>query len=291
MKKECMHTRKSLAKYLSGHLFKLEQTRIERHLRSCVVCYSQYQALKRVDETRKYLKDITPPEGVVQRMKEGVSGLAKLKKVLYRPLWIAGIIVVAALVIYYLRTPRQLDVELDNIVKTVPSGTASAAGHPIVAAAPPAAAPSAAPAPSPARAVEPLAILITTADDTAATSRINEVMRGHGRLREMRFSDTVRELSGSLTAKELLTFFNRIESAAKVSYSRKRLESFPAGQPVPFVMKLRVAPRTAEGKAPIAPPVKKSAEAEAPPAESSGKPVEAAAPALPATAPTSSAAR
>jgi predicted anti-sigma-YlaC factor YlaD len=40
MKKDCAYTRKSLRKYLHGHLFKPEQIRVERHLRSCVMCYT-----------------------------------------------------------------------------------------------------------------------------------------------------------------------------------------------------------------------------------------------------------
>jgi hypothetical protein len=274
MKKECAHTRKALPKYLHGHLFKLEQIRIERHLRSCVVCHSQYQALKRSAETKQFLRDITPPEGVVQRMKESVSGLAKLKKVLYRPLWLAGIVVVAAVIYHYATLPRQLDVELDNIVKTAPTSTAPVTPVP----------PTPAPAPvevappralEPAKAMEPLPVTITTENDKAAIRRINEIMRGHGQLRKLRFSDTVREISGSLTAKELLTFFNRIEPAGKISYSRKRFESFPSAQTIPFVMKMIVAPTAPEQKASSAKPAPKPAEASAP-----------APPAPPLTAPT-----
>jgi len=62
----------------------------------------------------------------------------------------------------------------------------------------------------------------------------------------MRFSDTVKEISGSLTAKELLTFFNRIENAGNVNYSRTRLESFPAAAPVPFIMRLKTEQRPVE---------------------------------------------
>jgi predicted anti-sigma-YlaC factor YlaD len=38
MKKECIYTRKSLRKYLSGHVFALQKIRIERHLKSCAIC-------------------------------------------------------------------------------------------------------------------------------------------------------------------------------------------------------------------------------------------------------------
>ena len=160
-KKECAHIRKSLPRYLSGHLFKLEQVRIERHLRSCVVCYSQYQALKRADETRQFLKDITPPEGMVQRMREGVSGLARTKKLLYRPLWIAAIVAVAAGTYYYLGVSQRPDVELESIVRTSPSSMAPAvpalpetASRPAAATAPTITAQPAAPRPAAARVVE-----------------------------------------------------------------------------------------------------------------------------------------
>lgn len=273
MRKECAHVRKTLPKYLRGHLFKLEQLRIERHLRSCVVCYSQYDALKRADETRQYLKDITPPEGMVQIVKEGVSGLGKLKKILYRPLWIAGIVLCVAVVVYYLHKPRELDVELESIVKTAPVSTAPAAPAPapapVVSAAQPAA-----PVPVAAHVMEPLQILITTENDKAAVRRINEVMQGHGQLRKFKFTDTVREISGNLSAKELLTFFTRIEPAGKVSYSRKRFEAFPSTQEIPFVIKLAVEPKAPEVKTPSA---------------QTRKPIEAAAPAPPPiTAPTPS---
>jgi hypothetical protein len=265
MKKECAQVRKALPNYLRGHLFKLEQLRIERHLRSCVVCYSQYDALKRADETRQYLKDITPPEGVVQRMKEGVFGLAKLKKLIYRPLWIAGIIAAAAIVYYYVITPRKLDVELDRIIKTAPSSTAAVpAPVPLTPVARPAAAPPVAPAHAATRVMEPLLVSVTTEDDKAAIRRINQVMREHGRLRKFKFTDTVRDISGNLTAKELLTFFNRIGSVGKVSYSRKRFESFPSAQPIPFVMKLTVEPKARTEKAPSAQPAQKPVEAAAP---------------------------
>lgn len=282
MKKECAHTRKMLPNYLRGHLFKLEQVRIERHLKSCVVCYSQYQSLKRADETRKYLKDITPPEGMVQIVKEGVTGLGSLKKVLYRPLWILGILLVLAVGIYFLNKPRQLDVEIDSIVKTTPSGSAQQAPAPVsrpVAPKPQAVVQPVAPVsvPAAAPALEPLAVSITIDDDKASMRRINSIMAGHGQLRKYKFTDTVREISGSLTTKELRTFFNRIASFGKVSYSQKRFESFPSAREIPFVIKLVLVP--------------KAPEATAPPAAVKEKPVEAAQPSQPVTAPTQSAAQ
>lgn len=234
-----------LSRYLHGHLFKLEHVRIERHLRTCVVCYSQYQALKRAHETQRLLKDITPPEGMVQIMKERVSGIGKLKKLLYRPLWIVGILVVVSLVVYYIQKPRQLDVELDSIAKSAPEKNVQPAPvQPTPVAAPKT--PETA-RPEPARAsdsnIEPLVVTITSDNDKAAIRRINEVMRGHEQLRKFKLTDTVREISGSLTTKELLTFLNRIESVGKITYNRKQFDSFPAARPIPFAMKVVALPR------------------------------------------------
>jgi hypothetical protein len=253
MNKECEHARRTLRKYLHGHLFMPEQMKIERHLKKCVVCSSEFQALKRVAETRRYIKDITPPEGMVQRVRAGVSGLSRLKKILYRPLWVAGIIVVAALVYFYAQTPHRYDSELEGTgvpLDTTTQPLPAAASSSRVAAKAKAKAPvepeNTAPAPALSPGIEPLVITISVDDEQTATRRINEVMRGHATLRSMRFSDTVKEISGSLTAKELLTFFNRIENAGNVNYSRTRLESFPAAAPVPFIMRLKTEQRPVE---------------------------------------------
>lgn len=289
MKKDCAYTRKSLKKYLLGHLFKPQKIRIDRHLKSCAVCRSEFEALKQAEETRLYLKDITPAEGVVQRVLEELTGLGRLKKILYRPLWIAGIVLAAAAVSYYVITPRKLDVEIENIVKTAPSSSAPAAAAPSAAAdgtagvsAPPVVAPSDAPrvAAEPARTVEPLTVTVTIEQENekAAIRRINEIMRRHGRLRKKKFSDEVREISGSLTAKELLDVVKRIEEVGKASYSGGRLDSFPSAQPTPFVMKLKAAPKIAEKSSPSAQPIQRPAE----------KPVEAAASLPSATTPTPS---
>jgi hypothetical protein len=188
----------------------------------------------------------------VQIVKESVSGLSKLKKILYRPLWILAIILVGIAVYYYMSKPRQLDVEIDEIVKTAPSKTAiSQSGStqpPVTNQSVPAAARVV--PPSAAREMDPLMITITSEDGKAAMRRINDVMRGHGQLRKFKLTDTVREISGSLTAKELLTFFSRIESVGKISYSRNRLEAFPKAQPIPFVMRLSIVQRAPEYRAP-----------------------------------------
>ncbi len=254
-KQECQQTRKKLDRYLHGHVFATERARIGKHLSQCVICRSEFEALKRTEETRQILKDIHASDGVVGRVQDGVSALAKVKKVLYRPLWIAGIVLAAGAVYYYAMKPRQLDIEIENIVKSGPATSPSAT---VASATPPAPEPPAAkpatpapannvrpqtPPPAPAPIPEPLVVTLKPENDTTAVRRINEVLRGHGQLRTLKFSETVKEVAGSLTAKELLTFFDRIGSAASVSYSRKRMESFPATQPIPFVLKLKAAPK------------------------------------------------
>ncbi|MFA5073888.1 MAG: hypothetical protein WC539_08350 [Nitrospirota bacterium] len=282
MKKECAHTRKMLPKYLHGHLFKLEQLRIERHLRACVVCHSQYETLKRADETRRFLKDITPPESVIQRVKEGVTSLSKLKKIVYRPLWILAILIAIAAGYYFLVQPRELDIELEKIAQqAVPVAEPVASPEPprTKTVTPPLA--SAPVAVQPSR-IETDALMITIiTEGSAGVRRINEVMRGHGHLRKFKFTDMVREISGNLTAKELVTFFNRIEAVAKIDYDKKRLESFSSAYQIPFIITLKV----------VAPPPGKKADVQQPePAKKSSEDV--APSSLPsATAPSSSGAR
>jgi hypothetical protein len=291
MKKNCEYTRKSLRKYLHGHLFKTQKLRIDRHLSTCVVCRSEFEALRQAEDTRSFLKDITPPESVAQQVKDGLSGLSTLKKIVYRPLWIAGIILIAAAVYYYVITPRRLEVEIENIVKTSSSSTApTTTAHPLAVLssattttpAPLAAVQPVSPAPAaePVQTVKPLEVTITIAkdDEKTAIRQLNEVMRGHGQLRNKKFSDDMREVSGSLTSKELLILFDRIAETAKPSYSRKHFQSFPSAQSIPFVMKLKTVTRPAAKPAPTEKPVQRPAE----------QPVEAVVPPQPATAPTSS---
>jgi hypothetical protein len=290
MKKECEQTRKALPNYLRGHVFRTTRNRIERHLGQCVICRSEFEALKRADETRRILKDINESEGVVHTVKEGVSTLLKLKKVAYRPLWIVAIVLLAAGVYYYAMMPRQLDLEIEKIVKTAPQALAPA---PLVTPAPPAAAPApeqrtvvtastasrskSVPATGAAPVQEPLIVMIVAENDQAAVRKINEVMRGHGQLRNMKFSDTDREVSGSMTTKDLLTFFSRIEQAGRITYNRRRFESFPSAQAIPFVLKLQAATKPAEKPLPLPKPAHKSA--------ATNTPAEADRPALPATEP------
>jgi len=124
MKKECEETKKALPKYLRGHVFMAERGRIEKHLGQCVICRSEFEALRRSEETRQILRDINTCGGVVGRVRDGVSALGKIKKLFYRPLWIAGILLAAAAAVYYFMTPRQLEIEIDRIVQSAPTVSA-----------------------------------------------------------------------------------------------------------------------------------------------------------------------
>ncbi len=302
MKKECEQTRRAFPDYLRGHVFKMTRLRIERHLERCVVCRSEFEALRRTEETRQILKDIDAPEDVVGRVKEGFSSIRRLKTVLYRPLWMAGLVLVAAGVYYYIITPRQLDVEIERIVKSEATLSApTASGPPVTANAPVKARGSEQPLPARAAVTPPAPgrLVVTIRAENSAIPRINEIMHGHSQLQQLRFSDSAREVGGSLTASELLTFFDRVSTVAKVSYSRKRLRSFPAAEPVSFVMKLVLVPGRSEEPGSVAQPVQTpppvSAGRTTPAASTSAHPQtpgevrpEAAVPTSPVTAPSHS---
>jgi hypothetical protein len=127
MKKECEETRKALPKYLKGLVFRAARGRIERHLGQCVICRSEFETLRRSEETLQILRDINVCGGVVGRVKDGVFALGKIKKLFYHPFWIAGIALAAAAAVYYLMTPRQLEIEIDRIVQSAPAVSAPAA--------------------------------------------------------------------------------------------------------------------------------------------------------------------
>ena len=287
MDKQCEYTRRSLRKYLHGHLFKTQKIRIDRHLNQCVVCRSEFEALKQSEETKMFLKDITPPESVAEQVRDSLSVLARLKKIVYRPLWIAAIALIIAAAIYYVITPRRLNIEIENIVRTTSSSTApKTAVQPAVPISSTTAAPSAATqslAQKPAPSIEPFVVTITIEknDESTEIRQLNEIMQGHAQLRKNKFSDDVRELSGSLTSKELLILFDRIAETAKPTYSRKRLRSFPSEQQIPFVLKLKTVTRAAV--TPV--PTEKTGQG------LTEQPVEAEVPVQPATAPTPSSAQ
>lgn len=253
MKKECEDTRSLLPRYLRGHLFKPQQRRIERHLASCAVCRSEFDALRQIGETRRILKDITPPETVAGRMKERVSALHALKKLFYRPLWLIMIAALIAASYYYVIDPFLHDPDFENLdAGLTPSPAATAESAPSTlpdpkAAVPPAPQQKGEPAPAAAAPeVDPLVVTITVENENekASIMTINEAMKEHALLKSMRFSDKVREVSGSLPPGDLKTFFYRIQEAGKISYKRSRLAS-AGSEPLPFVMKLKSLPAPA----------------------------------------------
>lgn len=260
MKKDCAYTGELLRKYLRGHVFRPQKNRVERHLESCVLCRSEFEALKRKEETRQFLREISPETGILSRFKKGFSRVvARVAKLVYRPLWIAVLVLLAGAVYYYAVTPTPLDVELESIVKTAPSGTEStaAASTPVVISAP------AATAPAPV--AEPLMVTITLAPEKERTAirRINEAMRNFIQLRSNKFSADVREITGALTPDELLTFLTRIKPTGKLSYNRSRVDAHPETQQLSFILMLKRAPETAKKPAAPAKSVKSRATATA----------------------------
>jgi hypothetical protein len=254
MKKECEKTRSLLPRYLRGHLFKPQQKRIERHLASCAVCRSEFDALRQIGETRRILKDITPPETVAGRMKERVSALHALKRLFYRPLWLIMIAAVIAASYLYVIEPILHDPDIEKLdagIPPSPAATARSAPQTLPAPAttgPPAPRQKIDPAPAAAAPkIDPLVVTITLEkqNEMAGIRTINEAMKEHPLLKNMRFSDKVREISGSLTSDELSIFFNRIQSAGKIAYRRARLAS-AGSELLPFVMKLKALPAPTE---------------------------------------------
>jgi hypothetical protein len=253
MKRDCSYTRKHLPRYLTGHLFGPQRQRIERHLRTCPICSSEYDALRRIDETRSILRDIDPPAGAGAALRRKAAGLTRL---LYRPLWLAAIAAAAFALTVYVVMPLLHDPDLDRL--DAPAPPTAPAHAPAVARAPGLPARTAEPEPL----VDPLVVTITVDKDRerASLRQINDAMTEHALLRTMQFSDTVREISGRLTSHELLTFFNRIQGAGKISYKRSRLAKAEAGELLPFVMRLQAV---AAPPASAAPPADKAVTAPA----------------------------
>jgi hypothetical protein len=240
LNKECAFVRKSLRKYVSGQVFTLRKLRIERHLKSCVACASACQALRWEKETRLILKDITPPEGLVRSFGQIASGMAHIKKLLYRPLMLFALaaLVAAGILAVLNNAPRQGDAEIESLEKALPPAR--------LPAAPPPSIPEPAPVQAPAPAAEPLVVSVTPENDQAARRGINEAMQDHVSLRGERFSASVAEVSGTLKAEELQALLDRIASVGKIRYSRRHFESFPPVQPIPFILKLKPAPKPVE---------------------------------------------
>jgi hypothetical protein len=282
MKKECDYTRRMLPRYLKGHLFLPQQKRVERHLAVCAVCRSQFDALRRIDETQEFLHYLNPQEGIAGRVKAGASRLSGVRKLFFRPLWLAAVVIAAVVLQVYVIRPFLHDPDLEKLDAgpAVPPAEQVKA-EPVTVPSPTHAAPEPKPHAATAPAADPLVVTITLVkeNEKAGIGMINDAMKEHALLKSMRFSDKVREISGSLTPDELTTFFSRIQGAGKITYKRSRLAA-ARGELLPFVMKLQAVaapPQAAAGQPaarPVDKPSDKPAEKPAPkPAEKAAEPV------------------
>lgn len=267
MKSECAYSRPRMQRYLHGHLFVLQQRRIARHLASCPVCASEYDAVRRIDETQRLLRAVEAPEGMAALGYRGAALLAFGRRLLYRPLWLGLLLTLLAAFYVFGIVPFLHDPDLDRLDASIRS---SAKGEDAVPQSAPA--PKALPEPprpgreaaTPVSATtDPLIVTITVPRELEQERirQINDAMKEHAMLRTMQFDDKDREISGSLTAKELRTFFNRIAAAGRVSYRRKRLASVAESELLPFVVRLRTAaPAPQPSKTPPVQPVDKAVE-------------------------------
>ncbi len=263
-KKECERTRKELPDYLRGHLFPFQRRRVTRHLKACPVCASEFHSLRFAADTRQLLKDITPSEGMAARLEAVLLFFGKLRLLLYHPLLLILMVLIAGYVYFLVIVPSRHDPELESIEQALPAAVLSA---PVTSQPEPTPSPAADRTPVPASSpavkapvppVEPLAITITPVDQFSLR-RINDIMKGHAGTRKLRFTETAREVSGRLTSGELQTLFGRIEQVGKVSYSKKRFSALSTTDLVPFLLKLKDAPL-----APARPSTVVSAEKSAP---------------------------
>lgn len=282
LKNECTYTRARLQRHLLGHLFLHQQRRIDRHLASCPVCASEFDAVRRIDETQRILRAVEASEGMASISQTGTALLAALRRLLYRPLW-SGILIAALAALYlFVIVPFLHDPDLERLDASVraPAGDDSAPPLSALSTTAPAVrarAPEPAAAP-PAPATDPLIVTITIEkeQERERVRQINDAMKDHALLRSMQFGDGVREISGSLTGNELRTFFNRIADAGKISYRRSRLAAVGEGEMLPFVLRLRTAAASPPPPpAPAVEPVEKSVDK--PADKAADKPAEKAA--------------
>jgi outer membrane biosynthesis protein TonB len=111
--------------------------------------------------------------------------------------------------------------------------------------------------------IDPLIVTITVEQEheRARVRQINEAMKEHALLRTMQFTESAREISGSLTAHELTTFLNRIAGVGKIGYRGSRLASVSPGELLPFVVRIRTAaPPARPMEKPVVKPEEKSVE-------------------------------
>jgi hypothetical protein len=264
MKKECEYTRRMLPRYLKGHLFLLQQKRVERHLAACAVCRSQFDALRRIGETQELLKYLSPQEGIVGRVKAGAFRLSGIRKLFFRPLWLAAVVIAAIVLQVYVIRPFLHDPDLEKLDagSAIPPAEQVKA-EPVTVPMPTPAAPEPKAQAAAAPATDPLVVTITLVkeNEKAGIRMINDAMKEHALLKSMQFSDKVREISGTLTPDELTTLFSRIQGAGKITYKRSRLAA-ARGELLPFVMKLQAvsAPPQAVAEQPVARPADKTSD-------------------------------
>jgi len=240
-KKECEWTCKVLPKYLVGHLFKIRQRRVERHLKACSICRSEYDSLRYAADTRQLLTDISPTDGMSAKLRQGFAFMGKVRALLYRPLWVALGTCIVVFVYFFVIVPSRHDPELESIERSLPPATVSAPISSLKTTAPVLATAPAPTVPSPVvKALPPVAPfeITITINNPASIQQINEMLTGFARLEKLRFSATVREGSGSLTANELQALFSRMRQAGRLHYSKKKFKSLSQSDLVPFTMKL-----------------------------------------------------
>lgn len=279
MKKECDYTKRMLPRYLKGHLFLPQLKRIERHLAACAVCRSQFDALRRINETQEFLSYLAPQAGIAERVKVGAFRLIRLRKLFFRPAWLAAIVIAVVVLNVYVIRPLLHDPDLEKLdagPAVPPAAEVKTAPVPVPTPTPPATEPSPHAAAAPKN--DPLVITIRLVKESekAGIKMINDAMQEHALLNSMRFSDKIREISGSLTPDELMTFFSRIQGAGKIAYKRSRLAA-ARGDMLPFVMKLQVvseAPQAPADKPAFGPSGRSS---DKPAEQQTGKPAEPAA--------------
>jgi hypothetical protein len=271
-----------LPRYLKGHLFLPQQKRVERHLAECAVCRSQFDALRRINETQELLQYLLPQKGIAGHVKTGVSRLSGVRKLFFRPLWLAAVVIAAVVLHVYVIRPFLHDPDLEKLDagSAIPSAEQVKAG-PVTIPMPTPAAPEPKAQAAAAPATDPLVVTITLVkeNEMAGIRMINDAMKEHALLKSMQFSDKVREISGTLTPDELTIFFSRIQGAGKITYKRSRLAA-ARGELLPYIMRLQAisAPPQAAAEHPVSRPADKPSDipAEKPaqkPAEKAAEPV------------------
>jgi hypothetical protein len=263
MKKDCSYTHKRLARYAGGRLFALQRRRVQRHLAVCQICRSEFDAIRQAEETRRLLMHVDLPEGLGAVARAGAASISFLRRLLYRPVWLLLLVVSAAAIYRYAIVPVLHDPDLERLYAPSISQPTSPVSPAQNASEPPPVNETVgkAAAVSP-QSAELLFVTITLERDSekVGISRINQAMKEYGVPSDMRFGDSVRQVSGSLTVAELSALFKRIQGSGKLSYKRSRLANAGERDLIPFELRLRVveASRQAAPASAVAPPVEKT---------------------------------